>query len=667
MSFGNAHDGAMYHEEALSLPRKPNEYQRMLSSGSMNDLLKSLNIDDDYSPQPATARQAESSAMIERQLNHTRPHAVSMPPVPVAQNYLPSAHTAAEYQNNRQTAHRTRIPDAETSWQQYDGNQAEFTSAPQSFQDNEQPIVGARDRPTRKPVDNSPKARTYFSPDDLDELIKDHPRYRQEAQTRQDFHEPRSNFAGLSAVNSQMPLSREMQPGYNAPVPTGRQLPSVGRDLSSQRAILPMPETMANPSRYGSPINEHGLEERFHPFAFVKTNKFKIKVYPYQEPFVAGGEIFGHIDIISDEGFRAQLGSTQVSIGEIGVEVIGYEEIQHTETGHNPRSFTFMYSRKIFQLPAETHPERAMEEHILTSAVLNSPPPDKDGYRSASKGTTSFPFSFQLPVDAPSSADLHTARIRYLVTGYATVKLQGSHEVIATSIPIRVVEAWDVDNPVYEQPIEAAYGRDIANYHEIAATAKIARSLYIEGQTISGIIRVANHSSRKIREVKFQLMNKITFFGDKRPPLYDLNPSEDHAIEMSVHGHAEPHVLAHGEEESWTFNLSIPEDRCVSVRNTALFEVTPFILIKISTGPLQKSTRLEMPVVSIANPESLVDHHQRLAPTSDMMKWSNLPFLYRYQVVNDGAPGVAQKGTFEVLDLITYFSAEERVMLLSTG
>lgn len=407
------------------------------------------------------------------------------------------------------------------------------------------------------------------------------------------------------------------------------------------------------------------VEERFHPFPFVKTNKFKVKVYPSQNTFVAGGEVFGHMDIISDEGFRAQLGSTQVLVAEIGVEIIGYEEIQHPDSGHNARSLTFLYSRKVFQTAAETHPGRAVDEQILTNTVLHNPPPDKDGYRAASKGTTSFPFSFPMPVDAPSSADVHVARVQYLITGYATVKLQGSHEVIATSCPVRVVEAWDVHNPIYEEPIEAVQGRDIANYHEIAATASIPRSLYIEGETVCGSVRVANHTAKRVKEVKFLLLNRITFFGDKRSALRDLNPAEDFSLETSVYGHVEPHLISSGGEETWLFNIALPRDRCISIRNTALFEVTPCILIKISTGPLNKSTKLYIPPISIASPESMVDDHGRKAPTSELLKWSNLPNLFRYQRLNDGSLQPPEKGTFEVTDLITYLDAHQRVMLLS--
>lgn len=407
------------------------------------------------------------------------------------------------------------------------------------------------------------------------------------------------------------------------------------------------------------------LEERFHPSSYAKTNKFKIKVHPGQAPFVAGGEIFGHVDIISDEGFRAQLGSTQVLVGEIGVEVIGYEEIQHNESGHNPRSLTFLFSRKVFQPIADTHPIRSQEEHVLTSAVLSNPPPDKDGYRAPSKGTTSFPFAFPLPVDCPSSADIHVARIKYVVTGYATVKLQGSEETIATSHSVRVVEAWDVDNPVYLEAIEGTQGRDIANYQEIAAVAKIGKSLYLEGQTIQGSIKVVNHSSKKIREVKFFLVNKITFFGDKRSPVRDLNPQEDFSLEETVVGHTEPHVIFRGGQEEWIFSLQIPADRCISIRNSALFEVTPFILIKISTGPLQKSTRVYMPPVSIANQHSMLDGREKKAPVSDPMKWSNLPQLYRSQKVIEGQVQTAEKGTLELTELVTYIGAHQRVMLLS--
>lgn len=495
----------------------------------------------------------------------------------------------------------------------------------------------------------------------------------------------RGRQKGEVVVESDLPA----MPPLFADQDESRSLPRVPQTLGLNRSPSPMknPATQQphSPRKRVSMVREYDtlqsvkslplkpvkcpplcLEERFHPSTFVKTNKFKIKVLPASDPFVAGGEIAGHIDIVSDEGFRAQLGSTQVLVGDIGVEIIGYEEISHPESGHKPRSVVFLYGRKVFQQIADKHPIRAAEEHILTSAVVSNPLPDQDGYRVAARGTTSFPFAFPLPVDCPTSADVGVGRINYVVTGYATVKLQGSQETIATSHSVRVVEAWDMGNPVYKDPIEASQGRDIENYHEVAAVAKIEKSLYIQGQTVQGSIRVVNHSSKKVREVKYFLVNKVTFFGDRRQMSQDLNPAEDYSVEQTVSGHAEQHVILKGGEQIWNFTIQIPVDRCLSIRNSALFEVTPFILIKISTGPLNKSTRLAFPPMCVASADSMVDGLEKKAPTSAQMQWANLPSLYRFQRVIDREPQEVEKGFLEVTDLMLYKDAHERVTLLTT-
>ncbi|ORY85732.1 hypothetical protein BCR37DRAFT_248635 [Protomyces lactucae-debilis] len=408
------------------------------------------------------------------------------------------------------------------------------------------------------------------------------------------------------------------------------------------------------------------LEERFHPTSFAKSSKLKVKVRVGQVPFVAGGEIFGYLEISSDEGFRAALGSTQVLVGEIGVEVLGCEEISHPETGHEPRSLTFLFGKKVFQDRADMHPSRSGQQHVVTSAVTLMPPPDADGYRQPSKGTTGFPFAFVLPVDAPSSADLGIARIRYTVTGYVTVKLQGSFETIATSLPVRVVEAWDMHNPVYNNPVEASQGRDIANYNEVYVNASLPKSLFLEGDEMYGHIRIANHGARKVREVKFYLMNRLTFFGDKRQHAREVNPADDWSIDSEAVSIAEPHLITKGSENTWQFKLEVPEDKCLTIRNTALFEVTPFVLVKISTGPLFKSIKVALPSICIADRASMIEDTQ-VAPThrsGGKVKFL-VPNLYKFQRIINGEPQLGQMGGVETSDLMTYVDAHARVQALS--
>lgn len=441
-----------------------------------------------------------------------------------------------------------------------------------------------------------------------------------------------------------------------SPVRTHSKRPSFNREPDVLQSIKTLP---VRPIRC-PPLS---WEERFHPAPFVKTPKFRIKVNPGTAIFVAGGEVYGQLEISSEEGFRAQLGSTQVLVGEIGVEIIGYEEIHNAESGHEPRSFTFLYSRRVFQRKAEIHPAQAEKEQILTSAVQYDPPPDHDGYRQPSKGSTSFPFAFPIPIDAPSSIDKGVARVRYAITGYATVKLQGSEEVIATTVPLRVVEAWDVGNPVYSEPIEATQGRDIANYNELAIIAKLNTSLFFESKTVKGVIRVANHSSRKTKDVKFFLVHKITFFGDHRGEQYECNPSDDFAIEATLTGFTEQHIIARQNEEVWTFEITIPEGSC-SVRNCALFEVTPFILVKVSTGALFKSVRLYITGLSIAHPASMVDNVKARAPNVDDFKWQ-VASTYTFQRIRQGQVTPVEWGHLEVTPLMMYIDAHARVVLLN--
>ena len=376
--------------------------------------------------------------------------------------------------------------------------------------------------------------------------------------------------------------------------------------------------------------------------SLVKTSKLKVKVVPGSEAFVAGGEVFGHFQVQSDEGFRAKLGNYEVLIGEIGVELIAYEETGKTKDGHDQRSFTFLYGRHVFQQQAEMHPLKAQDEQIITSAVVHDPPPDGDGFWQPTKGTTSFPFAFELPKDCPSSGEFGLGRVRYVVTAYVHCKLQGSIETVAHSVQLQVSEFWDKGNPAYARPISGTAGRDISNYEEVFVEAKINKSLFVTGDKLTGTVRVSNHSKHKVREVKMTLVNRLTMFADRRN-LPDgpgpgraadndkadndtggrrgsiqvdnrsyAGPREDLSYEIAELVITEPKALARDQEESWPFSIDLPKSGSVlSLRNLALFEVTPQLVIKVSRGPLSKSTKLHLPPFAVTARESLLERHQQ--------------------------------------------------------
>jgi hypothetical protein len=121
-----------------------------------------------------------------------------------------------------------------------------------------------------------------------------------------------------------------------------------------------------------------------------------------------------------------------------------------------------------------------------------------------------------------------------------------------------------------------------------------------------------------------------------------------------------------GSENSWQFKLDLPDDKCLTIRNTALFEVTPFVLIKISTGPLFKSIKLALPPICIADRASMIDDTQ-MAPTHRSGGKSKfvVPNMYKFQRVINGEAQIGQMGVLETTNLMTYVDAHARVQALS--
>ncbi|BFZ58967.1 hypothetical protein PYCC9005_006035 [Savitreella phatthalungensis] len=441
-------------------------------------------------------------------------------------------------------------------------------------------------------------------------------------------------------------------------------------------------------------------EGRFQPSILVKTSKLRLRLLLAEQTVVAGAEVFGHFNVVFDEGLRAKLGSTEVLIGEIGVELIGFEETQRTNDGHEDHAFTFLYTKQLFQRRAEVHPVMAASSQILTDAVTANPPPDGDGFWRPTRGTTSFPFSFAVPRDCTSSGNFGLCSVRYAVTAFVHCKLQGNVETIAVTEEVRICELWDKGNPAYDQVSYGRVGRPIANYEEVFIEASLDRSLFVEGEDVKGSIRVLNNSRHKVREVKLLLSNHVTFFADHRalpndPDLTEgqvgssttdrigvdsaapsrtalgafAGPRDDKHYDLPQHSFTEARVISRGEDQTWSFTLPLSTDgSLVSIRNAALFDVAPQLCIRISRGPLHKSSRLRMPLLSIAGKASMLDPAAQ--PRSGEF-WKNSvaatvpcdPYTF-VRLINMQPAGVRTKAGCQTIHPQYYLDARARIRIL---
>jgi hypothetical protein len=202
-----------------------------------------------------------------------------------------------------------------------------------------------------------------------------------------------------------------------------------------------------------------------HPQHFAKSSLLKIQITPAENvTFLAGSEIYGRMEVFC-KGDGGSKGKSELLLGELGVELIGYDGnppcpptplphlscwyrwetvVDGEETKEEKgtmRSDIFLQSRRIYQAPYDK--SAALDKVTSAMAYPTTTVPDDAGYRQPARANTIFPFRFVLPVDAGSAVEFgYQVRTRYTLTGYAKVRILGSFETLVQSV--------EVANPVGE-------------------------------------------------------------------------------------------------------------------------------------------------------------------------------------------------------------------------
>ncbi len=110
-------------------------------------------------------------------------------------------------------------------------------------------------------------------------------------------------------------------------------------------------------------------------------------------------------------------------------------ETKSDSGGSPPRCQVFMLSTQKFQTPFD--PKAVLDRVTSAIAYPVTIPPDDKGYRQPARGTTIFPFRFQLPQDTGSAVECgEEVRTRYTLTGYAKVRIQGNFETLVQSVEV---------------------------------------------------------------------------------------------------------------------------------------------------------------------------------------------------------------------------------------
>ncbi|KAF9090160.1 hypothetical protein BGX29_011625 [Mortierella sp. GBA35] len=342
----------------------------------------------------------------------------------------------------------------------------------------------------------------------------------------------------------------------------------------------------------------------------AKCSKLKIRIYFDSTIFQAGGNLFGRMEVTATS-------SRSLKLGEIAVELAAYEEITSKEF---TATQSFLSSRLCFQGPG-----------IPPSNAVHGPC-DEDGFWMAKKGKTTFPFAFQLPLDCPSSLVFgQTASLRYVVTGLVQVFYHGRDETILKSKEAFVVEAWDGYNPDYRLPIQAANSTKLfwGGSGALELEAMLAERLHSAGGNLTVEVKVKNNTSRKVQGIRVGVARRLEMVSDKAKA--ELNPGlKIETVSVSeVIGTQEfkssSYLFDTGEDRTMTVNMIVPGN-ARTIRGTALFEVTCFVVVSMLLGAFSGELSVEIPV-KICHPASLTP-----APKPKLDQ-NHLP--HHYNIVDD--------------------------------
>ncbi|ORZ14372.1 hypothetical protein BCR41DRAFT_371201 [Lobosporangium transversale] len=320
----------------------------------------------------------------------------------------------------------------------------------------------------------------------------------------------------------------------------------------------------------------------------AKCSKLKIRIFFDSTIFQAGGNLFGRMEITATS-------SRSLKLGEIAVELAAYEEITSKDF---TATQSFLSSRLCFQGP-----------NIPPSNAVHGPC-DEDGFWMAKKGKTTFPFAFQLPLDCPSSLVFgQTASLRYVVTGLVQVFYHGKDETIMKTKEAFVVEAWDGYNPDYKLPVQASNSTKLfwGGSGSLVLEAKLSEKLHSAGGNLNVEVKVKNNTSRKVQGIRLGVARRLEMVSNKAKAQQNPGLQIDTVSVSEVMGTQEfkssSYLFDTGEERTTTLNMIVPGN-ARTIRGTALFEVTCFVVVSMLLGAFSGELSVEIPV-KICHPASL--------------------------------------------------------------
>ncbi|CAJ0909762.1 778_t:CDS:10 [Entrophospora sp. SA101] len=294
--------------------------------------------------------------------------------------------------------------------------------------------------------------------------------------------------------------------------------------------------------------------------ALGKISKLKIHVLLDSTVYTAGTNLSGRLVVSS-------LSSRSLKLGEISVELTAYEELT---TREYTASQSFLSSRLVFQ--SSTLPP--------SNAVYG---PKEDGFWTAKKGKTTFPFAFKIPIDAPSCVTYgNNACLKYIVTGVVQYKVNNKEDSTFKSKEAFVVEAWDINNPIYKQPVEGMNMRQLwlGGSGAIMLEARLVETFFQSGANISVQIRVKNETKRRVQGIKVAITHKLHILANKTKKELDDVKVVGETVKEEWYKNKD-FLFDCGEDRITTVHIDVPKN-VRTIRNTAFKDLIVYLPVFIA-------------------------------------------------------------------------------------
>ncbi|KAJ1581570.1 hypothetical protein NDA11_005920 [Ustilago hordei] len=278
------------------------------------------------------------------------------------------------------------------------------------------------------------------------------------------------------------------------------------RPASRARALSP---AVRPPSRYDPEFG--GLEDpaeqrdrtQDHVNMVTKHPKVKVDVVLSSNIFEAGAMVSGKVELTCTTSQRLRL-------GQIAIELEAVEQL--TSRDHAATQL-FLYNRTMFQgdsLP----PSNA----VLPAAPVN-------GYWTARKGRTTFPFSFRLPSSAPSCVTFAgNASLRYGLKATVQTWYNEDKMIVTARREAFVIEKWsDEYHPRFREAVEAVGDTRLfmGGNGAVWLEAGISEQLFWGGGQMLVRCGVKNNTKRHLSGIKVALARRLIFPVGSTEGLHD--------------------------------------------------------------------------------------------------------------------------------------------------